>query len=45
VCGMEVTVTATTPTVEDAGQHYHFCCPGCAAKFEREPARYRKPLA
>jgi xanthine dehydrogenase accessory factor len=40
VCGMEVTVTATTPSVDHAGERYHFCCPGCASKFAREPGRY-----
>jgi len=35
VCGMEVAVTATTPTVDHAGQRHYFCCPGCAAKFPR----------
>lgn len=40
VCGMEVTVTATTPSADHAGERYHFCCPGCASKFAREPGRY-----
>jgi len=42
VCGMDVTVTATTPTVDHAGERYHFCCPGCAAKFARAPVRHLK---
>lgn len=37
VCGMEVKVTATTPSVDHAGERYHFCCAGCAAKFSQEP--------
>jgi xanthine dehydrogenase accessory factor len=44
VCGMEVTVTATTPSVDHAGERYHFCCPGCASKFAREPDRYLEPV-
>jgi xanthine dehydrogenase accessory factor len=44
VCGMEVTVTATTPSIDHAGERYHFCCPGCASKFAREPDRYLEPV-
>jgi len=40
VCGMEVTVTPTTPAFDHAGERYHFCCPGCARKFATEPALY-----
>jgi xanthine dehydrogenase accessory factor len=40
VCGMQVKVTPTTPSVDHAGQRYYFCCPGCATKFGQEPERY-----
>lgn len=40
VCHMQVTVRQTTPSVEHDGVRHYFCCPGCAAKFEREPLRY-----
>lgn len=40
VCGMEVTVTTTTPSVDHAHQRHYFCCPGCAARFRQEPATY-----
>jgi xanthine dehydrogenase accessory factor len=39
VCGM--TVPAKDP-VEYAGAAYYFCCPGCRAAFERDPAVYVK---
>jgi xanthine dehydrogenase accessory factor len=38
VCGMEVTVTARTPSVDYAGQRHYFCCPGCAATFSTKSA-------
>jgi xanthine dehydrogenase accessory factor len=40
VCGMTVVVTADTPSVEHGGTAYHFCGPGCAASFARDPGRY-----
>jgi xanthine dehydrogenase accessory factor len=39
VCGM--TVAARDP-VEHDGVAYYFCCPGCRAAFEQEPAAYAK---
>ena len=39
VCGM--TVPAKDP-VEYGGAAYYFCCPGCRAAFERDPAVYVK---
>ena len=40
VCGMEVTIAPTTPSADHSGHRVYFCCPGCAATFSREPARY-----
>ncbi|MDT7725727.1 MAG: xanthine dehydrogenase accessory factor [Actinomycetota bacterium] len=39
VCGM--TVPALDP-VEHDGVDYYFCCPGCRAAFEQDPAAYVK---
>ncbi|MGB3461571.1 heavy metal translocating P-type ATPase [Rhodanobacter lindaniclasticus] len=40
VCGMSVDpATSKHQSVHD-GQAFHFCCGGCKAKFEAEPARY-----
>ncbi|QRP65205.1 heavy metal translocating P-type ATPase [Rhodanobacter sp. FDAARGOS 1247] len=40
VCGMTVDPgTSRHQSVHD-GQTFHFCCGGCKAKFEAEPARY-----
>ena len=33
------------PTVEYNGKHYGFCCPGCDAKFEKNPEKYSKNLS
>ena len=40
VCGMTVAVGADTPRAEHEGTTYWFCCPGCRARFERDPAAY-----
>ena len=40
VCGMTVTVDAASPSVEHDGTTYYFCCPGCRAAFEKDPASY-----
>jgi xanthine dehydrogenase accessory factor len=44
VCGMKVTVSATTPFIDHAGQRQYFCCSGCKARFEQEPALYGRPV-
>lgn len=33
------------PTVEYSGKLYGFCCPGCDAKFEKNPEKYSKNLS
>ncbi|MDZ7624674.1 MAG: YHS domain-containing protein [Ignavibacteriaceae bacterium] len=33
------------PTVEYHGKLYGFCCPGCDAKFEKNPEKYSKNLS
>ena len=40
VCGMKVFEKPTVPRREYKGKTYYFCNPGCAAKFEADPARF-----
>jgi xanthine dehydrogenase accessory factor len=40
VCGMTVDVATSTHRVEHLGQTFHFCCSGCAGRFEAEPLRF-----
>ena len=40
VCGMTVTIKATTLRAEHAGQNHYFCNPKCLAKFEANPSAY-----
>lgn len=34
------TVEETSPKVEYEGKTYYLCCPGCAKKFQADPAKY-----
>jgi xanthine dehydrogenase accessory factor len=43
VCGMTVTVNATTPSHELDGHTYYFCCGGCRGRFAKHPDRYLTP--
>ena len=40
VCGMQVDPRRAAATSELDGKTYYFCCAGCKAKFDAEPARY-----
>ncbi|MGB3748124.1 MAG: heavy metal translocating P-type ATPase [Rhodanobacter sp.] len=40
VCGMAVDPATSKHQATHEGQTFHFCCGGCKAKFEAEPARY-----
>ena len=40
VCGMSVAVKGARHRASHDGEEYYFCCAGCRAKFEAEPARY-----
>ena len=40
VCGMEVSPSAGTPSLEHLGHSYHFCCEGCLRKFSAAPGDY-----
>lgn len=40
VCGMTVAVGPDTPQADHEQATYWFCCPGCRARFVREPQRF-----
>jgi xanthine dehydrogenase accessory factor len=40
VCGMTVAADETGRPLEHEGKTYYFCCPGCRAAFEKDPAAY-----
>lgn len=40
VCGMTVDPATSKHQSMHDGQAFHFCCGGCKARFEAEPARY-----
>ena len=40
VCGMTVTRGRGKPTFDHGGTTYHFCNPGCRAKFQADPEHY-----
>ena len=40
VCGMTVTADPSGRPFEYEGETYYFCCPGCRAAFEKDPAKY-----
>ncbi|MFZ5785057.1 MAG: heavy metal translocating P-type ATPase [Acidobacteriota bacterium] len=42
VCGMKVFEREAPITREHEGVTDHFCCNGCAAKFDSDPERYRR---
>ncbi|MES1166246.1 MAG: heavy metal translocating P-type ATPase, partial [Verrucomicrobiota bacterium] len=44
VCGMTVPADAPERATFE-GSTYLFCCPGCRAKFEKDPRAYRRPDA
>ena len=43
VCGMAVDTATATHFAEHGGTKYYFCCGGCRAKFEADPARFAAP--
>ena len=43
VCGMTVPADGSRPSFTYKGQTLHFCCPGCRARFEADPAAYVQP--
>ena len=40
VCGMTVNPANAKFQAEDGGRLYYFCCGGCLAKFQADPAKY-----
>lgn len=40
VCGMTVNLPVRAHHSDHDGEHYHFCSPGCRAKFIANPAKY-----
>ena len=40
ICGMTVEITTARYTAEHEGQRYYFCCAGCKATFEENPAAH-----
>ena len=40
VCGMTVPADGSRPSFTYQDNTYHFCCPGCRARFEADPATY-----
>ena len=40
VCGMTVPADGSRPSSTYQDQTVHFCCPGCRARFEADPAAY-----
>ena len=40
VCGMQVPIAGATHRAQHDGRDYYFCCDGCQANFEADPARY-----
>jgi xanthine dehydrogenase accessory factor len=40
VCGMAVAAVSDAPHVEHDGRTVYFCCDGCRATFEQDPARF-----
>lgn len=40
VCGMTVAADGSRPSFTYQDNTYHFCCPGCRARFEADPAAY-----
>ena len=42
VCGMTVDPKKAAATREHGGTTYYFCSPGCAGKFDKNPAKFIK---
>ncbi len=40
VCGMKVDTEKASFTSEYQGTVYYFCCSGCKAEFDKNPAKY-----
>jgi YHS domain-containing protein len=40
VMGAEFTIDAKTTFSQYDGKYYYFCCSGCKASFDKDPAKY-----
>jgi Cu+-exporting ATPase len=40
VCGMTVDPATAKFSAEHDGTRYYFCCAGCLAKFQADPAKF-----
>ena len=40
ICGMTVPADGSRPSTTFQSREYHFCCPGCLARFEEDPSAY-----
>jgi xanthine dehydrogenase accessory factor len=45
VCHMEVAIASAKHVAEVEGVTYYFCCPGCRARFVKDPQRYLSPAS
>ena len=45
VCHMEVVIAEAAHTADVEGATYYFCCPGCRARFVKDPQRYLAPAS
>jgi len=45
VCQMEVETATARHVAEVEGVTYYFCCPGCRARFVKDPHRYLSPAS
>lgn len=45
ISGETFVVTESSPHAEYEGRTYYFCCPGCAGRFQADPAHYAHPAA
>lgn len=43
VCHMEVEIAGAKHVADVDGLTYYFCCPGCRARFVKDPQRYLSP--
>ena len=43
ICGMRVETADAKHRSDYAGKTFYFCCAGCKAKFDADPARYAQP--
>jgi len=40
VCGMQVTIATARHTADVDSTRYYFCCPGCRARFIKDPTQF-----